>query len=72
MKLKKEVLQRLDNHKGLALVMYTLDIGPSAARDYIKSNSDNLTKAAMLRAIEKEFDLTEGEILETATEETQK
>lgn len=64
MKLKKSVLKRLDNNKGLGLIMLALDCSHSAARDYVKYNSDNLTKAAMLKALREEFGLTDAEILE--------
>lgn len=64
MKIKKEVLQRLDNNRGCALIMLALDCSFSSARDYIKGNKDDLTKAAALRAIREEFDLTDDEILE--------
>lgn len=64
MKLKKSVLKRLDNNRGLALIMIGCDCSHSAARDYVKYNSDNLTKAAMLKMIREEFGLTDAEILE--------
>lgn len=64
MKLKKEVLKRLDNNKGLGLIMVALGCSHSAARDYVKYNSDNLTKAAMLKTIREEFGLVDSEILE--------
>lgn len=64
MKLKKEVLKRLDNNKGLGLIMTSLGCSHSAARDYVKYNSDNLTKAAMLKTIREEFGLLDSEILE--------
>lgn len=67
MKLKPEVLQRLDNNRGLGLVMFTLGCSHSAARDYVKDNHDNLTKAAMLNALRDEFGLTDAEILEDET-----
>lgn len=68
MKIKESVRQRLDNNRGLALIMLTLDCSHSAARDYVKNNSDNLTKAAMLRVIREEFGLTDEEILEEVSE----
>jgi hypothetical protein len=67
MKLKQEVLQRLNSNKGLGLIMNTLDVSHSSAREYVKNNSDNLTKAAMVKAIEKEYGLSEEQILETET-----
>lgn len=67
MKIKQEVLNRLNNNKGLALIMTTLDCSHSAAREYVKNNSDNLTKAAMLHALREEFGLTDAEILEDET-----
>ena len=68
MKLKNSVLQRLDNNRGLGLIMMALDCSHSAARDYVKNNSDNLTKAAMLKAIREEFGLSDDQILEEDTE----
>lgn len=70
MKIKQEVLNRLNNNKGLALVMTTLDCSHSTAREYVKTNSDNLTKAAMLHALREEFGLTDTEILEESPEPT--
>lgn len=64
MKLKQSILEKLDNNKGYALIMTTLDCSHSTARDYIKHNKDDLTKAAMLKAIRETFGLTDGEILE--------
>lgn len=64
MKLKKSVLRKLDNNRGLALIMLGCDCSHSAARDYVKNNSDNLTKASMLKVIREEFGLTDDEILE--------
>ncbi len=64
MKIKKSVLARLDNPRGHALVMLTLEVSHSTARDYIQNNKDDLTKAAMLRVIREEFKLTDKDILE--------
>lgn len=64
MKLKKDVLQRLNGNKGLGLIMLALGCSHSAARDYVRDNSDNLTKAAMLKALREEFGLLDAEILE--------
>lgn len=64
MKLKKEVLQKLDNNRGYALIMLAIDCSHTAARDYVKKNDDNLTKAAMLKTIREEFGLEDHEILE--------
>ncbi|HTE31657.1 MAG TPA: hypothetical protein VK666_14850 [Chryseolinea sp.] len=65
MKLKDDVLRKLDNNRGLGLIMYSLDCSHSAAREYVKHNSDNLTKAAMLKAIREEFGIeSDAEILE--------
>jgi len=64
MKLKKSVLKMLDNNRGLALIMLGCGCSHSAAREYVKNNSDNLTKAAMLKVIREEFGLTDTEILE--------
>jgi hypothetical protein len=72
MKIKVSVLQKLDNNRGLALIMLALDCSHSAARDYVKNNSDNLTKAAMLKVLREEFGLSDEEILEEDTvKETQ-
>lgn len=64
MKIKKEVLQKLDNTRGYAIIMLALDCSHTAARRYIKENDDNLTKAAMLKAIREEFGLDDSQILE--------
>lgn len=64
MKIRKAVLGKLDNNKGYALIMIALDCSFSSARDYIKKNKDDLTKAAVLKAIREEFGLTDKEILE--------
>lgn len=68
MKLKQEVINRLDNNAGYALVMTGLDVAYTTARGYVKDNSDNLTKAAMLKVIREEFGLTDVEILEESEE----
>lgn len=68
MKIKDSVLKRLDNNKGLALIMLGCGCSHSAARDYVKYNSDNLTKAAMLKILREEFGLTDEEILEDVKE----
>lgn len=67
MKIKKKVLQMLDNNKGHGLVMSTLNVAATTARDYVKKNSENLTKVAMVKAIAEEFGLAEDEILEEVT-----
>lgn len=64
MKLKQEVLNRLDNNRGVGLIMSTLGVAPTTARDYVKNNSENLTKAAMIKVIREEFGLTDDQILE--------
>jgi len=71
MKIKKSVLKRLDNNRGLGLIMASIGCSHSAARDYIKYNSDNLTKAAMLKTIREEFGLTDEEILEQESKESE-
>lgn len=68
MKITNKVLEKLDTHRGLGLIMMTLDCSHSAARDYVKNNSDNLTKAAMLKAIREEFGLDDSQILEESSE----
>lgn len=67
MKLKETYRQRLNCNRGIALVMLALDCSPSAARDYIKNNSDNLTKAAMLKTLREEWNTTDEDILEEET-----
>ena len=64
MKLKKQVLQKLDNNRGIGLVMMCLDVAATTAREYVKTNDENLTKAAMLKGIREEFGLTDDKILE--------
>lgn len=51
MKLRPEVIKKLDCNKGYATIMLALDCSHSSARDYVKKNSDELTKAACLIAI---------------------
>jgi len=65
MKLKQSVIALLDCNKGYGLIMMSLDCSFSTAREYVKNNRDELTKAAMLIAIRKEFNLTDDQILET-------
>lgn len=72
MKIKNEVLQRLDNTRGYAIIMLALDCSHTAARRYIKDNDDNLTKAAMLKAIREEFGLDDSQILEETVESVNK
>jgi len=67
MKIGQSVINKLDTNKGLALIMRTLDCSHSTARSYVKNNDDNLTKAAMIKAIREEFGLTDEEILEEDT-----
>lgn len=64
MKLKQKVLNVLRTNKGLALIMTTLDCSHSTARNLVKGNHDDLTKAAMLKAIREEYNLTDDKILE--------
>lgn len=64
MKIRQDVLVRLNNNKGLGLIMHTLGCSHTAARDYVRDNNDNLTKAAMVKAIRDEFGLTDDQILE--------
>lgn len=64
MKLKQSVLDKLGTNKGLALIMTTLDCSHSTARTLVKTNNDDLTKAAMLKAIREEYGLADEGILE--------
>lgn len=64
MKLKESVRQRIDNSRGAALIMLSLNCGYTTARDYIRNNKDDLTKAAAMKVIRKETGLTDEEILE--------
>lgn len=72
MKIKKSILKKLNDNRGLGLIMVGLGCSHSAARDYIKNNSDNLTKASMLKVLREEFGLTDQEILEEETIGAQK
>lgn len=72
MKIRKEVLQKLDNNRGYGLIMMALNCSFSSARVYIKNNSDDLTKAVALKAIGEELKLTQEEILEAELEGTTK
>jgi hypothetical protein len=64
MKIRKRVLQKLANNRGYAIIMLALNCSHSSARDYIKNNKDDLTKAAALKAIREELGLTDEQILE--------
>ena len=64
MKIKQSVLQLLDCNKGYGTIMIALDCSFSSARSYVKNNSDDLTKAAALRAISKFTGIEEEAILE--------
>ena len=68
MKIKESVLKMLDNNRGYALVMDALDVSFSSARFYIKKNTDDLTKAAVLEKVRNRFNLTDDEILEREVE----
>lgn len=64
MKIKHSIIQLLDNNQGYAFIMLSMNVSHSTARDWVKTNSDNLTKAAMLKAIRQRFGLADDEILE--------
>lgn len=68
MKLKKDILKKLDNNAGASWIMECLDCSYTTAKAYIDSNSDNLTKYAMLLTIHLKLglkcaieDMLEGE-----------
>ena len=48
MKIKESVRQLLDCNRGYAAIMMALDCSFSSAREYVKNNKDDLTKAAVL------------------------
>ncbi|MDE3249418.1 MAG: hypothetical protein KGO82_12200 [Bacteroidota bacterium] len=64
MNLKETVRRSLECNRGYAWVMLALDCSFSAARDKVKRNSDDLTKASMMVVLRKEFGLTDEEILQ--------
>lgn len=68
MKIRDSVLRQLDNPRGYAIIMLSLKVGHTTAYSYIKDNSENLTKAAALKAIREETGLTDAEILEEESE----
>lgn len=76
MTIRKSVIIKLSTNKGLGLIMMTLDCAPNTARKLVAVNEPDgdLTKASMIKAIAKEYVLTEDEILidETSTEDTDK
>lgn len=66
MKIKKVVLQKMDNARGHARLMLALNCSQSSIRVYIKDNDPNgeLTKAVALAAIREDTGLEVSEILE--------
>jgi hypothetical protein len=72
MKIKEAVRQMLECNRGYATIMFSLDCSHSAAREYIKHNKDDLTKAAALKAIREFTGLTDEEILEEESNEVVK
>ncbi len=73
MKIQESVIRMLDCNRGYATIMLALDCSHSSARDYIKNNKDDLTKAAALKAIReftglKDRDIMVEEVKESAAQ----
>lgn len=64
MKIKESVRQQLDCNRGYAIIMLALDCSFSSARDYVKNNKDDLTKAAALKGIREFTGMKDKDILE--------
>jgi len=65
MKIKKLVLMAIRGDTALRRrIMEALDISEPTFRRMINTNSDDLTKAAVLRVIREELNLRDDEILE--------
>lgn len=67
MKIKESVRQMLDCNRGIATIMLALNCSHSSARDYVRNNKDDLTKAAALKAIREFTGLKDEDILEEET-----
>lgn len=65
MKLKRIVILALKGSKGVVpKLAEALDCSDQTIYNYLRDNDDTLTKAAALKVIREELDLTDEEILE--------
>lgn len=65
MKIRKSVLSKIAENKGLrARLCAEMDKSYFTINKWINENDDNLTKAAALRIIREELELTDDQILE--------
>jgi hypothetical protein len=64
MKLKKEVLKTINTPQTRRLLMDALKVTEFTIARYIQKNSDNLTKAVVLKVIREVTGLPDNEILE--------
>jgi hypothetical protein len=63
MKLTQKALDKIRNPKVRALLVIALGVTDQSIMNYIKSNSDELTKAAALKVIREETGLDDSQIL---------
>lgn len=64
MSVKKRILKKLDTPRIRTRLALALDVTDQTIMRYLDSNSDNLTKAAALKVIREELNLSDTEILE--------
>lgn len=65
MKIKKNILKKISEHKGLrARLCGEMDKSYFTVNRWINDNDDNLTKASALKIIREELGLTDAQILE--------
>lgn len=64
MKLTQKALSKIKDPKIRALLVIALGVTDQSIMNYIKSNSDELTKAAALKVIREETGLADDQILE--------
>lgn len=63
MKLTQKALDKIRNPKIRALLVIALGVTDQSIMNYIKSNSDELTKSAALKVIREETGLDDSQIL---------
>lgn len=64
MSVKKRILKKLDTPRIRTRLALALDVTDQTIMRYLDSNSDNLTKAAALKVVREELNLSDTEILE--------
>lgn len=71
MRLTKKALSKINDQRRkqrmLSLLSLALGTSEMSVRRYLKSNSEELTKASALEVIRREIGLSDDEILEVAT-----